>query len=307
MADIPDLSRQVFVVTGANSGVGYWTARAIVDHGGHVVMACRDVRRSADALANAQKSGPGTAELMQLDLADLVSVAQFATDLVAKFSNVNGLVNNAGVMGGKRRSTAQGFELQMGTNHLGHFALTAQLWPSLAVTAGARVVSLSSLAARGGFLNPEMDENLLIDPRPYSAFPVYSNTKQATLLFSQELHRRTIDVGSNVTSLAAHPGISSTNLFNRQLREWKLNVLTPVATAAGRTAFHSPRAAAQPSLRALTDTAIPGGAFVGPGALGQYRGAPTEVPVYSTATNPATAERLWDLSEQITTVDFPVS
>ncbi len=311
VSKIADLTGQVFVVTGANSGVGFETSKVLVEHGGHVVMACRDVCRSQQAYATVvacgNGTGTGTAELLALDLADLDSVAMFAQELATRHPRVNGLINNAGVMGGPRKSTTQGFELQMGTNHLGHFALTAQIWPLLQSTDQPRIVSLSSLAARHGMLTPSMTESQLIDPQPYSAFPVYSNNKQAALLFSQELHRRATAAGVGIVSVAAHPGISSTNLFNRQLRDRKLGALVPIATAAGRVVFQSPRAAAQPSLRAATDVTVPSGAFVGPGALGQTRGAPVVLPLYPTGADPATAARLWELSELITRVSFVIA
>lgn len=292
------------VVTGANSGVGYWTAHALVEHGANVVLACRDLKRSQPALIKTRNLGKGSAELIQLDLADLDSIPGFVDELKTKTDRLDILVNNAGLMGGPRRDTAQGFELQMGTNHLGHFALTAQLWPLLRNAESPHVVSLSSLASRSGMLHASMDAAFLIDPRPYFTFSVYSNTKQATLLFSQELHRRCGAQNIGVKSFAAHPGISSTNLFNRQMRDYGLGFATPVATTLGRAAFASPKGAARPSIMAATDRRLPSGSFVGPSNLGQIRGTPEVIKLYSVGRDAATAARLWELSEEITGRQF---
>lgn len=302
LSDIGDLSGQVIVVTGANSGVGYHASRAFVANGAHVVMACRNQQKAADALAEVRAAGSGTAEVMPLDLADLDSVASFAAALAVKFDAIDALVNNAGVMGGARETTAQGLEMQMGTNHLGHFALTAQVWPLLLAAPAGRVVSLSSLASRTGQLTDNMPEQLLSDPQPYSSMQVYSNTKQATLLFSQELHRRA--AGSGVKSLAAHPGVAATNLFGRALAGIHLGALTPVANFTGRIVLHSPKASAESEIRAVTDPTLQSGDFLGPGILGQFRGAPVVVSLFSAGADPATAARLWTLSERITGIPF---
>ena len=217
-------------------------------------------------------------ELRTLDLADLDSVAEFAAGMNADSDSLDILVNNAGVMGGPRRSTAQGFEQQMGTNHLGHFALAAQLWPLLTAAAAPRVVSLSSLAARSGSLGADMTRDDLVDPQPYRPFPVYQNTKQATLLFSQELARRATAAKLPLVSVAAHPGVSSTNLFNRQLRERNLGFAVPVVDGFGKVVFQSPKAAANPSIRAATDIEVRTGGFVGPGHSARFAAVPRSSP-----------------------------
>jgi NAD(P)-dependent dehydrogenase (short-subunit alcohol dehydrogenase family) len=297
---IGDQTGKTAIVTGANSGVGLHTAAALVANGAHVVMACRDLSRSAPALDRVRTSGPGTVELRELNLADLASVAAFADGINSDFERLDVLVNNAGIMGGPRRETAQGYELQVGTNHLGHFALTAGLWPLLEAAPEARVVALTSLAARGGTLEPGMQTRDLTDPDPYKEMTVYSNSKQANLLFSQELHRRSAAISSNVQSFAAHPGVSSTNLFTRQLEDRNLGFLAPVANGLGKVLFQSSTAGATPAIRAATDPTIPSGSFIGPDALGQTRGAPEVIGVYRTGRNPETAAELWDLSEQLT-------
>lgn len=304
--DIPDLTGRQAVVTGANSGIGFYTALALAEHGANVVMACRDQKRSQKAFDEVSAAATGIVDMESLDLADLDSVAEFAVDLNDRFDGIDILINNAGVMGGPRRTTAQGFELQMGTNHLGHFALTARLWPLLTAVEDARVVSLSSIAAFRGTLNAQMTRQTLIDPQPYEAFSVYSNTKQATLLFSQELYRRADAAGLSLVSVASHPGVSSTNLFNRQLRERHLGFLVPVADVMGRVAFMSARSGAHPSVRAATDTSVLSGEFVGPTAMRQMRGKPAVIKVYPSGRDLETAARLWQLSEEITDVQFAV-
>ncbi len=297
---ISDQTGKTAVVTGANSGVGLHTAAALVANGANVIMACRNLARSEEALSQVRSAGPGTAELRELDLADLDSVRTFAQGFSAEFDELDILVNNAGIMGGPRRSTAQGLELQMGTNHLGHFALTAGLWPKLAAAPRARVVALSSLAARGGSLAAGMPAKLLVDPQPYRSMAVYSNSKQANLLFSQELHRRAAAAGESVASIAAHPGVSATNLFSTQLKGGKLGFLVPVADGFGKVVFQSSAAGATPAIRAATDETIASGSFVGPDSFGQSRGAPKVVGLYKTGRDKATAHDLWALSQEIT-------
>lgn len=297
---LPSQSGKTIVITGANSGVGFETAKVLVDLGADVVMACRNLERSAQAAEEVAGAGAGSVQLLQLDLADLDSIPRFAQQLASKVSSIDALVNNAGIMGGSRELSAQGFEAQMATNHLGHFALTAALMPLLKAAQRPKVISLSSLAARSGLLNESMTVGTLVDPEPYRAYPVYCNTKQATLLFSQELNRRAQAADSDLISLAVHPGVSATNLFNRQLRDYHLSILEPIANGLGRVALHSPAGSARSEVRALTDDQLKGGEFLGPSAFAQFRGKPEVIPLYRVGRDPAVAARLWQLSEQIT-------
>lgn len=299
LADLPSQRGKVVVVTGANSGVGKYAALALAAAGAQVVMACRNIDRSQPALDELRAVNPAT-ELLQLDVSDFDSIPGFTEQLATKVERVDVLVNNAGIMGGPRRSSAQGYELQMATNFLGHFALTSSLWPMLTAEPGARVVSLSSLAARQGVLNPEMTVQTLTDPANYVAYLVYANTKQAMLLFSQELARRVVVAGIGLTSVAAHPGVSSSNLFSRELRERGLGLLVPFTDAAMRVALQSAKAGALPTIRAAGDPTVPNGAFVGPRGLAQFRGDPKIIGLYGTGRNQHTAMRLWDLAEEIT-------
>lgn len=300
---------RTFVITGGNSGIGLEAARDLVGRGGHVVLAVRDLDRGEQARAALTAAGgTGTVDVRHLDLADLDSVAGFAKGLAEQLEAdgrlLNALVCNAGVMGGPLLFTTQGFERQMGTNHLGHVALVSALWPALHA-AGGRVVMVSSIAARGGRLSTATTREDLVTPSPYESKDVYSNTKQANLLFAQELHRRVVAAGSPVSVLACHPGVSWTNLFARQLREEGRGWLVPALTLIRPVVFQSALAGAQPTLRAL-DKSTPSGAFVGPKLLGQVRGRPELLDVFRTADDPAVAAHLWRLTEDVLAAPLPV-
>jgi len=254
--------------------------------------------------AQASLAGPGSTSVVALDLSDLDQVADCATTLLGRHDTLAALICNAGVMGGPLHVTPQGFERQMATNHLGHAALVAALWPLLDASA-ARVVLVSSTEARGGQLSPQTTEEQLLMPAPYDGRQVYRNTKQANLLFAQELHRRCAKAGSPVSAVAVHPGASATNLFasqqalaGRGLRAGASKVVTAVLLEAGATGARS-------TLRAL-DSGTPSGAFVGPARLGQLRGPPELLDVYASGKNPATATRLWELNEQVLGGPLPV-
>jgi len=293
---------RTFVVTGANSGIGRAAASDLVGRGATVVLAVRDVARGEQA--RAAMTGPGKAVVLELDLADLDSVDAFAKLMLDRYTGLSALVCNAGVMGGPLQLTPQGFERQMGTNHLGHAALVSGVWPLLH-SAGGRVVLVSSIAARGGRLSAGTTRDQLVAPSPYASQQVYANSKQANLLFAQELHRRTARAGSPVSAVACHPGVSDTSLFVRQLRERGLGVLAPVAKGLSKLALQSATAGALPTLRAI-DHSTPSGAFVGPAALGQVRGRPELLDVYPTGTDTAAAARLWQLTEDVLGSPLPV-
>lgn len=300
---------RTFVITGANSGVGLAAARDLIGRGAHLVLAVRDLAKGEQARAGLAVPGvAGTAEVRQLDLADLDSVAIFAKELTEQLASdrrlLNALVCNAGVMGGPLLFTAQGFERQVGTNHLGHAALVSALWPALH-DAGGRVVLVSSIAARGGRLTATSSRDDLVAPSPYESQKVYSNSKQANLLFGQELHRRVAAAGSPVSAVVCHPGVSWTNLFARQLRDEGRGWLLPALALVRPIVFQSAAAGAQPTLRAL-DPSTPSGAFVGPKLLGQVRGRPELLEVYGTGSDPAVAGRLWELTEDILGAPLPV-
>ena len=299
---------RTFVITGANSGIGLEAARDLVGRGGHVVLAVRDVAAGEKAKAQITAGAKGTAEVRRLDLADLDSVATFATSLTDSLDDdgrlLNALVCNAGVMGGPLLFTTQGYERQVGTNHLGHAALVSALWPALH-RAGGRVVLVSSIAARGGRISTATTREGIVRPDPYENMKVYSNSKQANLLFAQELHRRVVAAGSPVSVVACHPGVSWTNLFARQLRDEGRGWIVPALQLVRPVVFQSALAGAQPTLRAL-DPATPSGAFVGPKLLNQVRGRPELLDVYSNGSDPAVGAHLWSLTEDILGAPLPV-
>ena len=290
------------VITGANSGIGLEAARDLVGRGAHVVLAVRDVEKGERARESL--GGRGRSSVVALDLADLDAVAVAVKTILERHDSLSALVCNAGVMGGPHGFTAQGFERQMGTNHLGHAALVAGLWPVLHSSA-ARVVLVSSIAARAGRLGADTSREQLVDPSPYDARQVYSNTKQANLLFAQELHRRSGRAGSPVSAVAAHPGVSATNLFARQVEQGPVPLLAPMSRLVTRLAFQSASAGALPTLRALDHT-TPSGAFVGPARFGQVRGRPELLEVPAVGSDLAAAARLWELTEQVLDTPLPV-
>ena len=290
-----DATGRTVVVTGANSGIGFETARDLVGRGAHVVLAVRDMANGEQAAKRI--AGPGSTSVVELDLADLDQVAGCAKTLLDHHDNLAALICNAGVMGGPLLLTPQGHERQMATNHLGHAALVAALWPLLHASA-SRVVVVSSGEARGGRLSPHTTREQLLNPVPYDGKQVYRNTKQANLLFAQELHRRCAKAGSPVTAVAVHPGAVATNLFARQLDRAGHRLLARASTVVTGVLLSSAAAGARSTLRAL-DPTTPSGAFVAPAGFAQLRGRPELSDVYPSANDPATAARLWELTEQV--------
>ncbi len=290
-----DLSGRRIVVTGANSGIGLETTRALVAHGAEVVMACRSTEK-AEAAAAGLRGAPGGVVVRHLDLADLSSVRRFAGE-TAGDGALSGVVANAAVMACPLSFTADGLELQMGTNHFGHALLVSLLLPML--EREGRVVVVSSIAARGGKLDAGMQAVDLTAPAPYRAQTVYSNSKQANLLFAQELQRRLRAASSGTAVVAVHPGVSATELFPRQMRDNRMGFLVPLVRPVMGVILQSAAAGALPSLRALSDPALRGGEFLGPRHLGQTRGRPELLELYRQGADNAAASRLFDLTEEV--------
>ena len=297
---VEDQTGRTVVITGANSGVGLEAAKVLAAAGAHVVLACR----RPDVAAEAARRLDGRVSVGELDLADLDSVAEFVSGFTSEHPSLDLLINNAGVMGGRFGVTAQGHERQMGTNHVGHVALTAGLWPLLQAASDARVVTLSSIAARGGDLTAAMTREDLVDPHAYVPQQHYSRTKQANLLFAVELDRRARAAGSTVRSIAAHPGVSATNLFARQQHDNGRPKFASVVKVVSPVFMQSARRGAEPTLRAATDRTVLGGAFVGPKRLGQIRGPAELLTVYPQGSDPETAAVLWTLTEEILGAPF---
>jgi NAD(P)-dependent dehydrogenase (short-subunit alcohol dehydrogenase family) len=291
-ADLPDLSGQTVIVTGASSGIGLETARALTAHGARVILAVRDAAKGDKAAATLP--GPGTHAVRVLDLASLESVRSFASEWQEQGQPIDLLINNAGVMIPPLGRTADGYELQFGTNHLGHFALTNLLLPHVT----GRVVTVSSNAHRAG----RMDfDDLSWERKKYGAWRAYGQSKLANLLFTAELQRRLTEAGSKVLSMAAHPGYAATNLQSHsqsRLMEFAMGTL-------GNRLLAQPAAGgALPTLYAATAD-LPGNSYVGPSGFAAMRGAPAPCARSKAASDDAAARRLWQVSEELTGVTFP--
>ena len=290
--DIPDMSGKVAVVTGANSGIGYETARALAHKGADVVMACRNLQKANAAAEQIRQDNPaGKVEVMQLDLADLDSVRQFAADFKERHDRLDLLVNNAGIMTPPYGKTAQGFETQFGVNHLGHFALTGLLIDQIVQTPGSRVVTVSSMMHRAG--NIDFDD-LHCDEKEYQAATAYGQSKLANLLFTNELQRKLEAAGSETLSVAAHPGWTETNLQQHN---------GPIRFFNRFIAQDGPMGAL-PTLHAATGTDVAGGDYYGPRGFMEMRGYPKKVSSSGRSQDQAAAEQLWQVSEELTGVTY---
>jgi NAD(P)-dependent dehydrogenase (short-subunit alcohol dehydrogenase family) len=305
--DIPDQAGKIVVITGANSGLGFEATWALLRKGAHVVMACRDIDRGRQAAAqlagDAADGGPaaaGRADVLQLDLADLASVRAFAETFGRQYPRLDILLNNAGVMAIPYRTTAQGFEMQFGTNHLGHFALTGLLLPAILAAPKARVVTVSSLRHRPGHI----DFTDLQLHNHYTPYKAYDQAKLANLLFAYELQRRFTAHGARAISLAAHPGYSATNLqgvgprmSGSALQAWAMRL-------ANRFVAQSAAMGALPELFAATAPGVQGGEYYGPDGYGEIRGYPRLAASNAESHDPEVARRLWDMSEILTDVKY---
>jgi NAD(P)-dependent dehydrogenase (short-subunit alcohol dehydrogenase family) len=294
--DIPDQAGRIAIVTGANSGLGLVTARELARKGALVVLACRNMEKGRGAYAEvaAAASGPEP-ELEELDLASLHSVRAFAERFKEKHGTLDLLINNAGVMASPRRLTKDGFELHLGTNHLGHFALTELLLPLMEGREDARVVTLSSNAhktvRRIAFDN-------LNGERRYFRWNAYGQSKLANLLFALELDRRLRARDSTTKSLAAHPGYSATNLQSAAAPLVDRLVMKVSDAVISQDA----EMGSLPTLYAATEPGLAGGTYVGPDGIGEQRGYPKIVSPNRVARDPDTARRLWDVSAELTGV-----
>ena len=303
-ADIPDQTGRTAVVTGANSGLGLVTARELGRAGATVVMACRDRERGERALADVAAAAPDAKVVLErLDLGDLASVRELAEKLSAERARIDLLINNAGVMAPPRGETADGFELQLGTNHLGHFALTGRLLAPLLAAPAARVVTVTSPMHRVG----RIDFGNLQREHGYNRWLAYGQSKLANLLFARELQLRLTAAGADTTSLAAHPGYAATHLQSTGpgaggglvARVW-----TGLLAVGNAVYAQSAEMGALPQLYAATAPDVPGGAFCGPSGFDQMRGHPTLVGSSGAGGDMNVAARLWDVSSELTRVDY---
>jgi NAD(P)-dependent dehydrogenase (short-subunit alcohol dehydrogenase family) len=297
--DIPDQSGRTILITGANSGLGIRCAEALAAKGAHVVMACRNEAKAQEARRGvaAVATGPEPT-VVRLDLSSLASVRTAADEIAASVDGLDVLMNNAGVMAVPGRSeTADGFELQFGTNHLGHFALTGLLLPMLAKADTPRVVTTSSNGHKAG----RMAWDDLNAEKRYGKWRAYFQSKLANLLFMFELDRRAEEAKSPLVSVGAHPGYAATHLTDRSgARVWG------TAVAIGNRVFaQSDARGALPQLFAATMPEVQGGDYYGPDGMREMRGDPTLVKATSRARDEADAAALWQLSERLTGVTYP--
>jgi NAD(P)-dependent dehydrogenase (short-subunit alcohol dehydrogenase family) len=293
--NIPDLSGKVFIVTGANSGIGFEAAKEFARNGAETILACRNMGKATKARDNIKKEIPDArVKVIQLDLASLRSIREFAEKFKKGYKRLDVLVNNAGIMAVPYQTTEDGFESHIGVNHLGHFALTALLHNVLLTTAGARVVTVSSNGHRMG----KMDFNNFIyeGGKGYSRIGAYGRSKLANLLFTYELDKRFKKANIKAIAVAAHPGSSNTNLG----RAWYI-------TIAKMLLFFMTQSAAMgalPTIRAAVDPDVKGAEYYGPEGRAEMRGHPVKVESSEASHNKKDAKQLWDISEKLTGVKF---
>jgi NAD(P)-dependent dehydrogenase (short-subunit alcohol dehydrogenase family) len=295
-ADIPDQSGRTAVITGANTGLGYETAAALAAKGAHVVLAVRNLDKGREAADRITAATPGASvALQELDLTSLDSVRTAADELRDANDTIDLLINNAGVMMTPKSTTKDGFELQFGTNHLGHFALTGLLLDRVLAAQGSRVVTVSSTGHR--FARGIRFDDLQWE-RSYNRVGAYGQAKLANLMFTYELQRRLI--GTNTIAAAAHPGGSNTELMRN------LPVAIRGASALLAPLFQGPEMGALPTLRAATDPGVLGGQYFGPDGFGEQRGYPKIVGSTAASHDTAAQRRLWTVSEELTKVVYPI-
>jgi NAD(P)-dependent dehydrogenase (short-subunit alcohol dehydrogenase family) len=297
--DMPDQTGRTAVVTGANTGLGFDTASELARRGASVVLAVRDIDKGKDAAARIAARSPGAdVTIQRLDLSSLASVRAAADELRSGHDRIDLLINNAGLMYPPRGTTADGFELQFGTNHLGHFALTGLLIDRLLATAESRVVTVSSIGHR---IRARINFDDLQSERSYSRVAAYGQSKLANLMFTYELQRRLSAAGSSTVALAAHPGVSSTELVRNSP-----GLLRVGNALFGRFVSQSAERGALPTLRAATDPAALGGQYYGPDGFRELRGDPVVVESSKQSHDADVRRRLWTVSEELTGVTFPV-
>ncbi|MET8852717.1 SDR family NAD(P)-dependent oxidoreductase [Amycolatopsis sp. NPDC004625] len=293
--DVPNQHGRVAVITGANTGLGFDTAKVLAERGATVVLAVRDVAKGKQAAARLGANADVTVQ--ELDLSSLESVRAAAADLHATLPKIDLLINNAGVMYPPRQTTRDGFELQFGTNHLGHFAFTGLLLDLLLPVEGSRVVTVASIAHR---IRAAIHFDDLQWENSYDRVAAYGQAKLANLMFAYELQRRLAPHGTT-TSIAAHPGVARTELMRNSPAV--LRALFPVVAPLFT---QSSERGALPTLRAATDPAALGGQYYGPAGPGGYRGRPQVVASTPQSYDVAVQRRLWAVSEELTAVKFPV-
>jgi NAD(P)-dependent dehydrogenase (short-subunit alcohol dehydrogenase family) len=302
-AEIPNLKGKTAIVTGGNSGLGYETALELAGHGAHTIIACRDPAKAKGALDRIKAARPeAVVEALSLDLASLASIRAFSKTIHERFQKVDILVNNAGVMAIPRRTTADGFEMQFGTNHLGHFALTGLLLDLVAASGAGRVVNVSSAAHRLG----KMQFDDLQREKNYGKWSVYGQSKLSNLLFTSELQKRLEGAGLPVISVAAHPGYAATNLQFVGPQLEKSSFAESLSRLGNSLFAQTAEMGALPQLYAATAPDVKGNEYFGPDGFMQQSGYPTRVDRTKAAKSAADAETLWNKSVELTGVRFDI-
>ncbi|MBO9534529.1 MAG: SDR family NAD(P)-dependent oxidoreductase [Solirubrobacteraceae bacterium] len=301
--DIPDQTGRRIVITGANAGLGLESAKQLARRGGEVVLACRNPAKGEAALAEVRAAATGAApSLVALDLADLDSVEAAASEISERFSSIDVLMNNAGVMAiPHRETTPQGNEMQFGVNHLGHFALALRLLPTLLKTTAPRVVALGSIVHLGGKIHLD---DLNAERSRYVSWTAYSQSKLACMLFAFELDRRAKAAGLPLRGIAAHPGYSSTNLQSSGPLAGGFHPINWVMAKATPLVAQPARIGALGQLRAATDLSLSGGEYLGGTVLFGARGYPKDAYTTPRARSESMAAKLWDASEELTGLRF---
>lgn len=298
--NIPNLNGKVMIVTGANIGLGFETAKVFARNAATVILACRNIDKGHAARQEMLREAPSAdVEVMQLDLSSLHSVHKFAEAFKSKYAHLDVLVNNAGISLVPYGITENGFERHFAVNHLGHFALTGLLLDTLLATSNSRVVSVSSIGHRMGTMN--FDNLMYEDGKDYSPLGAYNRSKLANLIFAYELQRRLEGTGHNTISIAAHPGSSNTNLgshISDGASLWGILYRMMMSTT------QSPIMGALPQIRAAVDPLITGGQYVGPSGFMQMRGYPVVVNSNDASRNEDNARKLWDISVSLTKITY---
>ena len=298
-ADIPDLTGKLIIVTGANSGIGYEAAKEFARKGAQTILGCRNLEKARAALEQIEAEIPdASVEIMSLDLASMASVRTFAEQFKARYNRLDILLNNAGIMMVPYGTTEDGFEKQLGTNHLGHFALTGLLIDLLLDTPAARVVNISSTGHRFG--NMDFEDLMFNGDTGYNPIQAYGRSKLANLLFTYELQRRFEATGADTIAVAAHPGLSDTNLGGHMFERWHVEFLKPLVGWFTQSAAMG----ALPSLRAAVNPNLTGGEYFGPHGPKEASGYPVLVQSNERSHNLEDAKKLWEVSEALTGVRY---
>ena len=299
LENIPDLSGKIIVVTGGNSGLGFEAVKAFASKNAQVIMACRSIEKGEKAKDElVAQNHKASITVMLLDLTDLSSIRNFVAEFKKQYNQLNILLNNAGIMMVPYGLTKDGFELQMGTNHFGHIALTGLLLDVLKSTPTSRVVNVSSMAHKSG----QMDfENLLFENgKDYSPIKAYGRSKLSNLLFTYELQRFFEKNKIDTVAIAAHPGVSDTNLFVHAAPKWAMNLLRPLFLMMIQPASMG----ALPEIRAAVDQNAKGGEYYGPNGRREVKGYPVLVQSNAASHDKESARKLWEISEKLTGVNF---